>query len=123
MPHAAKILIVDDSESTRMALKEVLLSAGYKVTEAENGKVALLMAQESQFDLVITDIKMPVMGGIEFIKELRHSNKYQSTPVMTLAGPISPQEVGELKSVNIMFNSSGIDTSIIPVDSTMKSIH
>ena len=89
--------------------------------EAENGKVAQLLAQENQFGLVITDIKMPVMNGIEFIKELRDSNKYQSIPVMTLAASISPQDVKELRNANIMFPCSGVDVSDIPIECTINA--
>lgn len=123
MSRSANILVVYDSESMRMAIKKTLKSAGYKVTEAENGKVALLLAQESQFDLVITDIQMPVMGGIEFIKELRDSSQYQSTPVMTLAISISSQEVSELRSANIMFPDSGTDMLVSPIECIIDSIH
>lgn len=123
MKRSANILVVDDSESMRVAIKEVLKNAGYKVTEAENGKVALLLARENQFDLVITDIKMPVMGGIEFIKELRDTNKYQSTPVMTLASSISPQEIRQLRNANIMSPCSGEDVPVVPIKYAISSIH
>lgn len=84
MSHAATILIVDDLCSARMVVREILKQAGYLVTEAENGKIALRLAQERSFDLVITDINMPVMGGIELIKKLRNLDEYHLTPIFVL---------------------------------------
>ena len=123
MPRFAKILVVDDSETTRIAIKNVLKSAGYQVTGAENGKTALLLAQKKHFDLVITDIKMPVMNGIEFIKELRDSSQYRSIPALTLTESISFQEAVELRNANIISPGAGLDMSDIPVECLIDGAH
>lgn len=79
----SKILVVDDSNSVRSMLN-FLLQSEYEVVEAENGQVALDRANESEFDLILSDVNMPVMDGIEFITELRQLDDYQLTPVLVL---------------------------------------
>lgn len=67
----ARILVIDDDESIRSLLRTVLELQGYDVVEAENGSEGLLCYQAEPADLVITDILMPVMDGVEMITELR----------------------------------------------------
>lgn len=80
----AKILAVDDSASMRQMVTFTLKGAGYDVVEAENGKVALDKARGEQFDLVISDVNMPVMDGLTLIKELRSISEYKFTPLLML---------------------------------------
>ncbi len=61
-----------------------LKSAGHDVTEAEDGAVALAIAQQGQFDLVVTDINMPNMNGIELVTALRAMPNYKFTPYFML---------------------------------------
>ncbi|MDK9714826.1 MAG: diguanylate cyclase [Sulfuritalea sp.] len=70
-PASLRVLLVDDERSSRMYLKQVLQEAGYKVMEAENGRQALAAALENPPDIVVTDWVMPVMDGIDMIKQLR----------------------------------------------------
>jgi two-component system chemotaxis response regulator CheY len=77
-------LIVDDSESMRLVVTETLKSAGYKIAEAVNGAEALKLAQTGHFDLVITDINMPVMDGFELIEQLRSLPAYKHIPILAL---------------------------------------
>lgn len=80
------ILVVDDDEMMRSFVKELLVIHDYKVTEADNGKAALKELRENTPDLVITDIIMPEMEGISFIRELRSFNK--DIPVIAMTGNI-----------------------------------
>ena len=64
-----KILVVDDSKLARKYFKTALTSAGAIVTIAHNGKEALDLCLKNDFDLILSDIEMPVMDGFEFIKE------------------------------------------------------
>jgi CheY-like chemotaxis protein len=68
---ASRILVIDDEDGLRRAIKSVLEWAGYEVREARNGTEALRLWREQECDLVITDIHMPGKGGIETILELR----------------------------------------------------
>jgi len=66
-----KILLVEDEELVRLVLKEVLESKGYEVQEATSGKGALLSYARSPPDLILTDIVMPDIEGIEMIIQIR----------------------------------------------------
>lgn len=66
-----RILVVDDQDSIRRALRAVLERAGYEVREARSGQDAVRLWREEASDLVITDIHMPDKGGIDTILELR----------------------------------------------------
>lgn len=66
-----RILTVDDSEPMRKMLGIVLKAGGYDVVSAGDGAEGLQLFQNSPVDLIITDINMPVMDGIEFIRQIR----------------------------------------------------
>ena len=67
----AKILVVEDNPATRELLREFLFEEGYTVKVARDGKEALLRVRKDNFDLILTDVKMPRMDGIELLKELK----------------------------------------------------
>jgi len=69
----ARILVIDDDAAMRCLLRTVLELHGYDVVEAENGYEGLLYYQAEPTDVVITDMQMPVMGGLELITELQRN--------------------------------------------------
>ncbi len=76
-----KLLVVDDEERIRRLLKMYLEREGYIVEEAENGKIALQLALENEYNCILLDIMMPEKDGIEVITELR---EHKDTPVILL---------------------------------------
>jgi two-component system chemotaxis response regulator CheY len=78
------ILTVDDSSSVRQMVKITLTSAGYAVVEACDGKDGLAKAKSHSVNLVITDLNMPVMNGLEFIRSLRQMPAYRGVPIVFL---------------------------------------
>ncbi|MDD5071050.1 MAG: response regulator [Candidatus Omnitrophica bacterium] len=77
------LLVVDDDKLIRMTLKKILLKEGYKVVLASSGEEALGLVKNREFDLVISDIRMPGMDGVQFILKLRSylkSEKRESIP-------------------------------------------
>ncbi|HEA25963.1 MAG TPA: response regulator [Ectothiorhodospiraceae bacterium] len=80
----ATILAVDDSTSMRQMVAFTLKGAGFDVVEAADGKEALSAAQKTKFDLVLSDVNMPVMDGITLVKELRALPNYKFTPILML---------------------------------------
>jgi diguanylate cyclase (GGDEF)-like protein len=70
---ANRILVVDDEESIRAVLTEVLIDDGFRVTQAANGLEALEVLQDVPHSLVISDIKMPGMTGIELLKKIKQT--------------------------------------------------
>jgi two-component system chemotaxis response regulator CheY len=81
---AKTILIVDDSASMRQLVAFALKDAGYEVVDAVHGKDAMSKLKSSKIDMAITDLNMPEMDGIEFIKQFRNSSGYKFTPVVML---------------------------------------
>jgi len=78
------VLVVDDSESIREVVTFTLENEGFKVKSGIDGKDALRHLNGDKIDLVITDLHMPVMNGIEFIKVVRNSPDYKMIPILFL---------------------------------------
>ena len=78
------LLTVDDSPSIRMAIRIALSGAGHSVTEAADGKEGLAKASASKFDMIITDLNMPNMNGLEMIREIRKLPIQAGTPIIFL---------------------------------------
>jgi len=80
----ARILVVDDSTTMRQMVSFTLQDAGHEVTEAADGIAALAEAKGRKFDLVITDVNMPGMNGIDLVKSLRALADFKFTPILVL---------------------------------------
>ncbi len=79
----ALILIVDDDLSTCETLTDVLFEKGYRIARASNGKEAINMLKEKNFDIVFIDVKMPVMNGLEVYHALREIRPHIKVIMMT----------------------------------------
>ena len=84
----AKILVIDDERAIRNTLKEILEFEGYHVEVAENGRIGLDRALEGAYDLIFTDIKMPEMDGLEFLRSYREgiAQHGEEAPVVVITG-------------------------------------
>jgi two-component system chemotaxis response regulator CheY len=83
-PMAKKVLIVDDSASMRQMIAFTLTRAGYDVSQGINGKDGLTQLAKHQPHLIISDLNMPEMDGLEFIRQLRTLPGSRLTPVLML---------------------------------------
>ncbi|HVZ97708.1 MAG TPA: sigma-54 dependent transcriptional regulator [Chitinophagaceae bacterium] len=81
MPH---ILIIDDEKSIRKTLTEILSYEGYKIEEASDGEEGLRRFKEKNFDIVLCDIKMPKIDGIEFLEKAKEINS--EVPIIIISG-------------------------------------
>jgi two-component system cell cycle response regulator DivK len=81
---ASKILIVDDNERNLKLLRVLLRSAGYETVEAGDGVRALELSREGPLDLILLDIQMPLMNGIEVLRSLRAEPATSRIPVVAL---------------------------------------
>jgi two-component system chemotaxis response regulator CheY len=79
-----RILIVDDSASVRQVVGIALKGAGYEVIEGVDGADALKKLDGSKFHLIISDVNMPKMDGITFVKEAKKLPAYKFTPIIML---------------------------------------
>ena len=83
------VLVVDDDVRIRELLRLYLERAGFAVTEAENGVAALLLFQHSRPDLIILDLMMPVLDGLETCRQIR---KIDSTPIILLTARVEDED-------------------------------
>ena len=81
-------MVVDDEVEMRIALETTLKREGHHITLAENGEQALERLSEGAFDLVLTDVKMPKINGIELLKTLKKKSPQTATIMMTAYGDI-----------------------------------
>ncbi|MDB6444862.1 MULTISPECIES: response regulator [Pseudomonas] len=81
---AKSVLVVDDSASVRQVVGIALKSAGYDVIEASDGKDALGKLNGQKVHLIISDVNMPNMDGITFVKEVKKLASYKFTPIIML---------------------------------------
>ncbi|MCB1516284.1 MAG: response regulator [Hyphomicrobiaceae bacterium] len=90
-----RVLTVDDSRTMLAMLKHTLAGAGYEVLQAEDGQQGLDVLQGNPVDVVITDVNMPVMDGIEFIRQVRATGAHQSLPILILTTETSQEKRDE----------------------------
>lgn len=81
---AEKILVVDDSDDTREMMAKLLELEAFTVITAEDGRAGLQAAEAERPDLIITDINMPNINGIEMIKMLRGRSDFVDVPIMAI---------------------------------------
>ena len=112
---AKRILVVDDEENARIALTKLLANEGFNVDCVANGFEALNYLRQQEVDLIITDINMPEMNGITFLKELNKSFPKSNVIMVTAYGGVEsyieamnlgafeyinkPVKIEELKSI------------------------
>ncbi len=82
----ARILIVDDEPDIRFMIRLVFERAGHEVAEARNGAIGLKSVKATPPDLVVTDIMMPVMDGLELIERLRSDPETATIPILVVSG-------------------------------------
>jgi CheY-like chemotaxis protein len=80
----ASVLLVDDAPELRRTIERLLANAGHEVTSAANGTAALRALEGGTFDVIVTDIVMPDMEGLELIRKVRKT--YASLPIIAMSG-------------------------------------
>jgi CheY-like chemotaxis protein len=90
-----KILLVDDSKFLRLATERALARAGYSVSSAADGEQGLAMAREGMPDLVLLDMLLPKMTGLDVLKALKTDPATAEIPVVALTG-LSPKNANRL---------------------------
>jgi chemosensory pili system protein ChpA (sensor histidine kinase/response regulator) len=88
---AGRALVVDDSRAIREAMTSMLGREGWIVDVAEDGTHALEMTRQSRYDLVVTDLEMPELGGFELIARLRRDARFETTPIVIITSRVSPE--------------------------------
>ena len=84
--------MVDDSATVRQSLVRCLSGAGYRLEQAADGREAWTALQGQEFDLVLTDVEMPRMDGLELVRLLRQQPRLASLPVMIVSSREGEQD-------------------------------
>ena len=109
-----RLLVVDDNAVNRALLADTLVPMEFAVDQAENGEVALRQAETSQPDLVLTDIVMPVMDGLELIRRLRAHAVLRSLPIVVIsASATDADQVAALQSGANAFLGKPVEQDVL----------
>ncbi len=104
-------LIIEDDTTIRAVLKRIMSKKfGFNIYQAENGAEGLKVLHETNPDIVLLDITMPLMNGIEFLQRIRHENKYKDTPVFILSA------INDRKLIQQMIELGVNDYILKPMD-------
>lgn len=107
-----KILVIDDEETIRMSLVETLTAEGYDVDDAETGEEALARCHGQSYDLLVTDLKLPGISGLETLEALRNQGSSMPVILMTAYGDIdtavSAMRLGAYDYINKPFRLADI---------------
>jgi sigma-B regulation protein RsbU (phosphoserine phosphatase) len=91
--HQSKVLVVDDMETNRFIINEILSSDGFlHVSQAENGQVALEKTLSEKPDIIILDLMMPVMDGYDFMRKLRSIAGFETVPILVQTSLDNPEQ-------------------------------
>lgn len=99
---AFNILVVDDSATMRAVLKKTVMMSGVQIgelREAGNGKEALQVLEDAWMDVVLSDINMPEMGGVEFLREVKQNEVFRNIPVIFISTESSQTRMDEVASL------------------------
>lgn len=93
-----KVLYIDDAPSMRK-LVDMVLSKDFDLTMAENGQEGLDAIAKDQFDVIISDINMPIMNGLEFLENARANENYKFTPILMMTTEASQEMKAQGKAL------------------------
>jgi len=79
-----KVLVADDAGLIRMVAKKAIEAAGHEAVVVENGSEGLESMKHHQFDLIFSDVNMPVMGGLEMVEKIKETRAYRYIPIVML---------------------------------------
>ena len=109
----AKILIIDDDATIQLVFSQFLTSLGHEIMQAENGIEGMDMLQKTRPDLVITDIMMPEMDGLEILMQLRKT--HDAVPVIAISGGMRALPVNFLQQAKL-FGARYVFEKPVPLD-------
>ncbi len=123
---AKKILVIDDEELIVKSLRKLLEKNGFEVFIAKNGQDALIMAEEEKFDLIVADIRMPGMNGVDTIKSIYESleeNHLKKIPTIFITGYADDgikEQAENLKPIAYIYKPFDIPDLVDRIKETLK---
>ena len=115
----AKILLIDDDPTIQKVFSQFLTGLGYEITQANNGKEGMAVLDKTRPDLVITDIMMPEMDGLEILMKLRE--RHDSVPVIAISGGMRALPVNFLQQAKL-FGARHVFEKPVPLDVLRNAI-
>src|SRR3972149_5338920 len=109
------ILVVDDEKGQRDILKKILANQGYEVLTSPNAADGLRLFKENEIDVVLTDLKMPGMDGLEFLKGIIKESPHATVVIMTAHGTISAGLESMMPCAFASASTEGVAGSILIV--------
>ena len=120
----SRILIIDDEQPVRSVFRRALERAGHEVSEAGDGQAGLKQIAQSSVDLVVTDIVMPEMEGIEFILQVRREQPGLKVIAMSGGGRVAPKAYLDMAraagAVSVLAKPFTIEALLAAVDAALK---
>jgi len=112
--HGAKILLAEDNKINQMVATELLRIEGFETTVAENGRMAVELLQQQKFNLVLMDVEMPEMNGLEATRVIRSDERFRDLPILAMtANAMSGDRAVSLESGMNDHISKPIDPNIL----------
>lgn len=96
-----KILVVDDSPTIRVNAKYLIKNLGYEVAEAANGSEALKIIDSDAISLILLDIHMPVLNGLEMLKKMEGIEKYEEIPIFIISTDDAEERVSAAEKYGV----------------------
>lgn len=121
MTDARTVLLVEDEDVMRTTLSAALSAAGYQVLEAQDGEAGLTLALDKHPDLVLTDLMMPKMGGLEMIRSLRRDPWGENVEVIILTNVSDTEALETAMKEGAFFYMVKGDSSMADVVAKVKS--
>ncbi len=116
----AQILIIDDDSAIRKLFSQFLEAQGHVVSLAENGKAGMRMIEENQPDLIITDILMPEMDGLEILMEIRST--CAAVPVIAISGGMRNMPINFLQQAKL-FGARYVFEKPVPLNPLLSAVN
>ena len=98
-----KALVIDDGAMNRSFIKTFLTTKGFEVDTGEDGLIGLDKAKQGSFDLIFTDIEMPNMNGLEFLKNVKRIDAYKTVPIVVLSTVDKPEVIERAKKMGAVY--------------------
>jgi CheY-like chemotaxis protein len=120
----AKVLAVDDDPDFCEALSRYLAALGHQVTRAGDGRAALKMLLHEEPDLILLDLKMPIMDGVAFVRVARSYIRFRATPILVMTGISDDAILEEMQDYGVshIFEKAKFEFADIrrAIDATMQ---
>ena len=109
-----QILVAEDLPMNQMVIREILEAAGHQVTIAEDGIAAINALHNDQFDLILMDVAMPTMGGLETAQALRGLDGARTIPIVALTAHTMPNQIAACRAAGMDdYLSKPIDRKVL----------